>query len=82
MGRVVQFPRTRDEPFVYRHARLMAGFRPEKAEAHLERVLAAAAATMRKRGIDDEVVAAELQAIESAVRSALWNCVLLGGGSA
>ncbi|CAN7679744.1 DUF6074 family protein [Bosea sp. LjRoot90] len=81
MGVVVQFPRIQDRPFVDRHARLMASFRPNKAEAHLQRLLNGQAETMAKRGISASVVAAELQAIESAIRAALWRQVLLGGGS-
>lgn len=82
MGTIIAFPRVRDQPFVERHARLMASYKPPKAEAHLQRVLAAAESTMRKRGIEERVIAAEIRAIESSVRCALWRCVLLGGGSA
>lgn len=78
---IIQFPRTQDRPFIERHARRMASFRPHKAEEHLQRLLAATGETMRKRGIVEAVISDELRAIECAIRAAIWRVILLEGGT-
>ncbi len=77
---VVPFPLARREEFIKRHARYAASIRPEAAERYIERQLKHQADTMLRRGIGIDVIAAEIHAMNAAIRSALWDEVLLPTG--
>lgn len=64
-------------PYAHRHdglpqriARRAAEFRPHKAEEHIERQLNIQRDTMRRRGIDEARVQAEIKSLETLVRLA------------
>ncbi|WP_377847186.1 DUF6074 family protein [Bosea sp. UC22_33] len=82
MSNVLVFSRAHDKAFLRRHARRMASFRPKQAEGHLVRLLDQQRGTLRRRGITEDVIKAELAAIEGGIRGELWKVVLLRGGTA
>jgi len=79
---VIPFPRTRNRPFVLKHAARMAKLPQKTAEKHLAHQLQVQAQTMTKRGIAPEIIEDEIRALESAIRAELWYVVMLGGGAA
>ncbi|RAH99864.1 hypothetical protein DLJ53_19155 [Acuticoccus sediminis] len=66
---VIPFPyaRRRDD-LAYRIARRAADFRPHKGEEHIQRQLKLQFDTMKRRGIDDDRIRAEIRVLETMVR--------------
>lgn len=79
---VIPFPRVRNRAWIARHARRMTEMSQAAAERHLANHLGIHAATMSKRGFAADVIRAEVQAIEAAIRAELWRVVLTPGGAA
>jgi hypothetical protein len=79
---IIPFPRTRNRPFVLKHASRMAKLPFKTAEKHLAYQLQLQAQTMGKRGITPEVIEAEIHALERTIRAELWHVVMSGGGAA
>lgn len=78
---IIPFPRTRNSRFVFKHAARLAGYTPATAEKHLTYQLDLQRKTMKRRGIAPATVAAEVEALESAIRRAMWRSVLIPGGA-
>jgi hypothetical protein len=72
MSEVIPFPATARAGFVHRHARLMAQWRPDKAERHLNRQLQIQADAWQRKGVIPARAAAELLSLERAIRAELW----------
>jgi hypothetical protein len=79
---VVPFPRVRDRAFVRRHAELMASYSSSAAEKHLTTQLDLQRRTMTRRGIDPALIEEHIKALQLAIRSEVWRCVLTPGGAA
>lgn len=80
---VIPFPRSRDRRYIRRHAAHMAtASTTAKAEAHLQRQLTIQRETLQRRGIDADIIRAELQAVEGNIRAACWTILLAPGGAA
>jgi hypothetical protein len=75
--KVVPFPAARRSAFIHKHAVLMAKSSQAKADAHLRQQLQIQAETMRRKGIADDVIGAELRRLEAAIKNELWTCILL-----
>jgi hypothetical protein len=76
-ARLIPFPAARRADLVRRITARMTMLSLKSAEAHLRRQLEIQGETMRRRGIPERVIARELRALQTAVRVALWRCVLL-----
>ena len=74
MAIVLPFPRVRDRAFVRRHAARMASLSHRAAEKHLACQLRVQVETMRKRGVDPELIEAQRRDLETAIRSHLAFC--------
>jgi hypothetical protein len=72
---VIPFPGVRRAAFIRKQAAHMASLSQAQGDAHLRQQLRIQAETMRRRGIDEEVIKCEVKAIESAVRAELWRCI-------
>jgi Family of unknown function (DUF6074) len=68
---VVPFPRTRNRAFVRKHAWNAATMTPDGAENYLRRQLSTQRETMQRRGIDADIIDAEMAALERAIRTEL-----------
>jgi hypothetical protein len=79
---IIPFPRTRNRPFVLKHAARMAKLPAKTAEKHLAYQLEVQAQTMARRGIPPEVIRNEIGLLERAIRAELGNVVVSGGGAA
>jgi hypothetical protein len=79
---IIPFPRTRNRPFVLKHATRMAKLPPKTAERHLAYQLEVQAQTMVRGGIPPEVIQNEICSLERAIRTELGNVVVSGGGAA
>lgn len=77
---VVPFPLARRRSFIERHARIIAGMRREAGERYLQRQLLIQFDTLERKGVDCGVIEREVQALQSAIRAALWKAVLTPGG--
>jgi hypothetical protein len=79
---IIPFPRVRDLSFVRRHASFMASCSARAAETHLRTQLDVQRRTISRRGIEPELIEAQLRNLEAAIRAELWRRVLTPGGAA
>lgn len=80
---ILPFPTTRRHGFIHRQARRAAEINPAAGERYIQRQIGIQRDTMERRGIAPKVVQNEIQAFESAIRSALWCMTFgVGGGDA
>ncbi|MBI5260264.1 MAG: hypothetical protein HY852_00415 [Bradyrhizobium sp.] len=82
MGKVVPFPIVRRQAFIERQAWRAAELSPDAGERHIQQQIKLQIAAMRRKGVAEELIAAEARMMESAIRAALWKSVLgrPGGG--
>lgn len=73
---IIPYPLARRRAFVDRHARIIAGMRPEAGERHLQRQLLIQFDTLERKGVACDVIEREVLSLGSAIRAALWNAVL------
>jgi hypothetical protein len=59
----------------------MAMLPEQTAERHLAHQITIQVDTMRKRGVDEELIERERRALEVAIRATLWRMVLSPGGA-
>jgi hypothetical protein len=78
---VIAFPLTR-RVIVQRLARELYAYRPETAERRLVDHLNRERQLLRRQGVPPDLVERQIQALERAVRDALWQLTLYGGGDA
>ena len=71
--RVVPFPQRSRHGYIARHAALMLQLSPRSAEGHLGAQLRIQANTMRRRGIAEHIINREINALEQAIRTAMWR---------
>jgi Family of unknown function (DUF6074) len=72
---IVPFPLANRRSMILRQARYAAGLRPDAAERHIWQQLKVQAQTMRRRGIDERVIAHEINCLEASIRSTLLRGV-------
>jgi hypothetical protein len=74
---VIPFPLARRRSMICRLARYASQLRSEAAERHIQLQLQVQADTMRRRGVDEDLVRRELKYMESAVRTLLCRSALV-----
>jgi hypothetical protein len=79
---VVPFPQVRRRRFIVKTAARLASLAPRTAERILAATLQQQSATMVRKGIAADLVERECQALEAAIRAALWHAVLVPDGRA
>lgn len=72
---IVPFPMTNRRSMILRQAQYAAMLSPAAAERHIRRQLKVQAQTMRRRGIDERVIAHEIDALETSIRAMLLRNV-------
>ena len=72
---VFPFPLTRRHGFAARHAEIIAGLKPKSARRHLEHQLQIQRETMQRRGIAEELIERELNALATKVQLILMEYV-------
>lgn len=72
---IVPFPFVNRRSMILRQARYAAGLGPDAAERHIRQQLKVQAQTMRRRGIDERVIAHEINCLEASIRSTLLRGV-------
>lgn len=72
MAEVVPFPITRRRAFIARQAHVAAGMRPEAGERYIQHQLKTQGQTMRRRGIDEQIISQELRCMDAAIRTNLF----------
>lgn len=77
-----QFPHTRRAAFIARHAERMMDLPSTTAEKHLAYTVRVQAQTMAKRGFSQDAISHHTQALEHAIRAAIWRMILTPGGAA
>lgn len=82
MGRVTPFPRVRHRPFVLKHAANVSRMSEYAGERYLAQQLDVQRKTMTKRGIESDLIGADIRALECAIRTELWRMILTPGGAA
>jgi hypothetical protein len=70
---VLPFPLSRRRHLIYRQARYAAGLGPDAAERHIGQQIKIQADAMRRRGIDESLIANEVRRLENAIRDALMR---------
>lgn len=80
MAEIIAFPLARRIDFVERHARLMAGMRPEAAKGHLGRQLDIQRDSLKRKQVPAGAIDREIQHLQSAICAALWGAVLTPRG--
>lgn len=78
---VIPFPLTR-QVIVQRLARELYAYRPETAECRLVHHLNIQRRLLRRQGVPPDRMESQIQALERAVRHALWKITLYGGDAA
>ena len=76
---IIPFPLANRRSMILRQTRYAAGLNPEGAERHIQQQLAVQAEAMRRKGIDEALIAQELHCMESAIRATLWAVVATFG---
>ena len=75
--KLIPFPLARRHDLVLRLARQMAARLPDDAEQHLQQQLQRQATVLRRKGIQNATVVAQVRSFELAVRTELWRFVLV-----
>jgi hypothetical protein len=73
---IVPFPLARREAFIQKQANRAADLNVDAGERHIQHQIKCQADAMRRKGIDEDLIARELRCMESAIRAALWGAVL------
>ena len=79
MARLLPFPLFKRRPFVERHAGLIAGMKADAGERHLTRQMQIQVDVLERRGVERQLINEEIQALSSAIRTALWKAMLTPG---
>lgn len=77
---VVPFPLVRRRALIEKQARYAASINADAAERHIQNQIALQGDTMRRRGIDEELIVREMQCMEAAIRAALCKASIGQGG--
>jgi Family of unknown function (DUF6074) len=68
---VVPFPLARRRTMIDRQARYAAELNPDAAERHIQQQIKIQGDAMRRKGIDEDLIARELQCMETAIQALL-----------
>lgn len=79
MATILPFPLARRRLMIEKQARYAAEINSDAAERHIQQQLKIQADSMRRRGIDEDIIARELRCMETAIRAALCR-VSMGQG--
>jgi hypothetical protein len=66
--------------FVERQARQIVSMSADAGERHLTHQLRVQREALERRGIEPELIGAEIKGLEAAIKAALWKAVLAPGG--
>jgi hypothetical protein len=72
---IVPFPLARRRSMIQRQASYAAELNPDAAERHIARQLQVQGDAMRRKGIDENLIARELKCMEGAIRAMLLRAV-------
>jgi hypothetical protein len=72
---IIPFPLASRRSLILGQARYAAVLSPMAAERHIRQQLKVQAQTMRRRGIDERVIAHEIDALETSIRAMLLRNV-------
>ena len=75
MATVIPFPLASRRVMIERQARYAAEINPDAAERHIQQQLKIQADSMRRRGVDEDIIARELRCMETAIRGMLLQAV-------
>ena len=81
MAQIVPFPLVRRRALIEKQARYAASINADAAERHIQNQIALQGDTMRRRGIDEELITREMQCMETAIRAALCKVYMGQGGA-
>jgi hypothetical protein len=70
---VLPFPLARRLDFIARQASRALELKPSSGERHIEVQLQMQAAALRRRGIAEPLITAEIRSMAAAIRSAMWS---------
>ncbi|EKS28155.1 DUF6074 family protein [Afipia felis] len=80
MATILPFPLASRRVMIEKQARYAAELNPDAAERHIQQQLKVQADSMRRRGVDEDIIARELRCMETAIRSALCRASMGLGG--
>jgi hypothetical protein len=72
---IVPFPLANRRSMILRQARYAAVLSPVAAERHIRQQMRVQAQTMRRKGIDERVIAREIDCLETSIRATLLRDV-------
>jgi hypothetical protein len=72
---IVPFPMANRRSMILRQARYAAVLSPVAAERHIRQQLKVQAQAMRRKGIDERVIAREIDCLETSIRATLLRDV-------
>jgi hypothetical protein len=72
---VVPFPLANRRSMILRQARYAAALNPDAAERHIQQQLKVQAQAMRRRGVDEQLIAHEIKCMETTIRATLLHAV-------
>jgi hypothetical protein len=72
---IVPFPLASRRSMILRQARYAAVLHPDAAERHIQRQLKIQRQAMRRRGINEHLIAREINCLENSIRSTLLSNV-------
>lgn len=75
---IVPFPLASRRSMILRQARYAAVLNPDAAERHIQRQLKIQGQAMRRRGIEEHLIAREINCLETSIRSTML-CNVSGG---
>lgn len=79
-AKIFVFPPSHRQIYVRRQARMITSMNATSGERYLQRQLDLQRSIMLSRGIARQTVHRELEALERAIRNAMWGAVLTPGG--
>jgi hypothetical protein len=75
MAEMIPFPLASRRMMIERQARYAAELNPDAGERHIRQQLQIQADAMRRRGVGEDLIARELQCMETAIRVLLLRAV-------
>jgi len=75
-ARVIPFPANRRRDLIHSIARRVFELSPEAGEKHIRRSLDGQATVLRRKGVEEPLIARDAAGLEAAVRAAIWLAVV------
>jgi hypothetical protein len=72
---IVPFPMANRRSMILRQARYAAALNPDAAERHIQQQLKIQGQAMRRKGIDERLIAHEISCMETSIRATLLRAV-------